>query len=338
MNAHHKIHLVHNSIFEPFITASTQIGTPIEKILNKVNLPLQLLEKQDILIPERACWEFIREVSQLEGISNFGKLATEAVAHDEMIAIALLLVNCENLFDLLKRFCLVAPTVSDTGNYIIEANRDHVVFKQKGERLLDDDKQVQLFEIAGMIQLVNLATDYQWHPSEIHLTFKPEYEVEDSELLGFSRVLFNQPYPAITIPRGLLALPLKIKHSDRTLCTAIPDEFISKVQHMITPYLSANHLTITTAAELSGTSVRTFQRRLKDHNSNFSDIVDKARVFQASSLLKGSNLKLIDIALSLGYSDASNFTRAFRRWTGVSPKEYRQLFGDEANIVSDRYT
>ena len=125
----------------------------------------------------------------------------------------------------------------------------------------------------------------------------------------------------------MLALPLQIKHSDRTLQTAIPDEFVSKVQYMIIPYLSANYLTIVTAAELAGTSTRTFQRRLKD-NSTFSDIVDKARVFQAFSLLKESNLKLIDIALSLGYSDASNFTRAFRRWMGVSPKEYRQLFGN----------
>ena len=173
---------------------------------------------------------------------------------------------------------------------------------------------------------------YQWHPTEIHLTFKPEREIEDSELLGFSRTLFNQAYPAITIPRALLALPLQIKHSDRTLCTAIPDEFVSKVQHMITPYLSDNHLTIALAADLAGTSTRTFQRRLKDQNSNFSDIVDKARVFQASSLLKENNLKLIDIALSLGYSDASNFTRAFRRWMGVSPKEYRRLFGSEANV------
>ncbi len=326
MNVHHKIHLVHNSIFEPFIIASTQVGTPVEKILNKVNLPLQLLENQDILIPERACWEFIREVTQLEGISNFGRLATEAVAHNEMTALAPLLVNCENLFDLLKRFCLVAPTLCDTAGYIIEANQDNVVFKQKGDRLLNDDTQVQLFEIAGMIQLVNLAIDYQWHPAEIHLTFNPDHKIEDSELLGFSRVLFNQPYPAITIPRALLAAPLQIKHSERILYTAIPDEFISKVQHMITPYLSGNHLNITTAAELAGTSVRTFQRRLKDQNSNFSDIVDKARVFQASYLLKESNLKLIDIALSLGYSDASNFTRAFQRWTGVSPKEYRRLF------------
>ncbi|NQZ54197.1 MAG: helix-turn-helix domain-containing protein [Piscirickettsiaceae bacterium] len=332
MNKHHKIHLLHASIFEPFILATKQIGTPVEKILNKVNLPLQLLETQDILIPERPCWEFIREVSRHEGIQDFGMLATQAIHHDEMEALAPLLTGCENLFDLLKRFCLVGPTICDTADYTIEIDQDRVTLKQRGDRLLDDDIQVQLFEIAGMIQLINLATNYQWHPPEIHLTFKHHRDIENSELLGFSQILFNQSYPAITFPRAMLSLPLLLKHSHHSSPTTIPKEFISKVQHIVTPYFSYN-LDIHMAAELIGTSVRTLQRRLEEQNSSFSNVVAKAKMLEGSSLLLNNELNLLDISLSLGYTDASSFSRAFRRWSGISPREYRAAHNDNEFLL-----
>ena len=49
----------------------------------------------------------------------------------------------------------------------------------------------------------------------------------------------------------------------------------------------------------------------------------QARLVKAQSLLHDTGLRLLDIALMLGYSEPATFSRAFRRWTGVSPREYR---------------
>ncbi|MCP3687386.1 MAG: helix-turn-helix domain-containing protein [Gammaproteobacteria bacterium] len=57
-------------------------------------------------------------------------------------------------------------------------------------------------------------------------------------------------------------------------------------------------------------------------------MMDKVRYARAQELLKQEGIKLIDIALQLGYEHASSFTRSFRRWTGVTPREYRNFHVD----------
>ena len=71
--------------------------------------------------------------------------------------------------------------------------------------------------------------------------------------------------------------------------------------------------------------VRTLQRRMKNNGLTFKRIVDQARYQAAADLLCDPHVKLIDIAHELGYSDQANFNRAFRRFTGIAPGEYRLL-------------
>lgn len=72
---------------------------------------------------------------------------------------------------------------------------------------------------------------------------------------------------------------------------------------------------------------RSLRRKLEDEGTSFRDIVDAERQQLAVQLLQGTRMKLDEIALQLGYGDTASFTRAFRRWFGQAPGEYRKLAG-----------
>ena len=79
--------------------------------------------------------------------------------------------------------------------------------------------------------------------------------------------------------------------------------------------------------------VRTLQRRLKKDGLTYKRVVEQARYQAAADLLCDPHVKLTDIAHELGYSDQAHFNRAFRRFTGISPGNYRLLMLEDRGIV-----
>jgi AraC-like DNA-binding protein len=71
-------------------------------------------------------------------------------------------------------------------------------------------------------------------------------------------------------------------------------------------------------------STRTLKRRLAAKGVTYSDLLEEQRREKAILLLRSPTLSLDQVAEQLGYSDPSNFRRAFRRWTGISPAAYRR--------------
>jgi AraC-like DNA-binding protein len=84
-----------------------------------------------------------------------------------------------------------------------------------------------------------------------------------------------------------------------------------------------NYPSVRETADFVGLSVRTLQRRLAAAGVSHEVLVVQARFATAAAVLEQSNARILDLALDLGYSDHANFTRAFRRWAGCSPQEYR---------------
>lgn len=82
-------------------------------------------------------------------------------------------------------------------------------------------------------------------------------------------------------------------------------------------------LTISQMSHLTELSVRTLQRRLASEGVAFSGLVQTARKELAIELMNDDTLSVNQIAAQLGYSRISNFSRAFQRWTGKSPTEFR---------------
>jgi len=70
-------------------------------------------------------------------------------------------------------------------------------------------------------------------------------------------------------------------------------------------------------------SERTLKRRLQEEDASFQNLVDQVRLERAGELLQDMDMNLSQVADALGYADAANFTRAFKRWTGSSPSQYR---------------
>lgn len=71
-------------------------------------------------------------------------------------------------------------------------------------------------------------------------------------------------------------------------------------------------------------SPRSLRRKLEQEGTSFRNLVDEERYQIAQQLLTGSDMKLDELAIHLGYTDTASFTRAFRRWAGCSPGEYRK--------------
>jgi AraC-like DNA-binding protein len=70
------------------------------------------------------------------------------------------------------------------------------------------------------------------------------------------------------------------------------------------------------------TSTRTLQRRLRDWGFSFEEMIDGIRHTEAVRRVVVGGETITEIAFMLGYSDQAHFTRAFRRWTGTSPRDY----------------
>lgn len=107
----------------------------------------------------------------------------------------------------------------------------------------------------------------------------------------------------------------------------MPDDFVGEVRREIMRALHGGEAKREEIASRLCMSGRTLQRRLDDNGIVFTDLVDEVRQELAKSHLKTNELTLAEIGYLLGFAEQSSFTRAFKRWTGQTPLEYRRAAG-----------
>lgn len=82
-------------------------------------------------------------------------------------------------------------------------------------------------------------------------------------------------------------------------------------------------------------STRTLQRRLQDENTSFQHLLDETRRELAMQFLRQKRMTLLEIAYLLGFADPSNFFRAFKRWFGMPPGQYREQFLERQSTAEE---
>jgi AraC-like DNA-binding protein len=106
-----------------------------------------------------------------------------------------------------------------------------------------------------------------------------------------------------------------VLHADRLL--------VARVEQLLEK--RGARLSVRSAAALLGVSSRTLTRRLGGEGTSFQSLLDESRKARAVHLLNDPALTVAEVAYTLGYEDAANFGRAFRRWFGRSPGQFRRL-------------
>ncbi len=122
-----------------------------------------------------------------------------------------------------------------------------------------------------------------------------------------------------------------------SLMLNVADEFPVHVRALLASQ-DTGYPALDEAAKRLHLSARTLKRRLQDHGVSFQQLVNEARQRDGVRLLKETSLSIEQIAERLGYSEASNFVRAFRRMTGRTPSQVRgaSMPGDRSSLRNAR--
>jgi len=148
------------------------------------------------------------------------------------------------------------------------------------------------------------------------VTFSPE-----RASLSFSAETLKLP---ISAKRTILKQRLERQAEAQLLAIDSTDAFLSVFRSTLGRAINMGTPTIDYVASELAMSRITLQRRLAARHTGFQDALDKTRFEMARMYMENRQLSLTDIALLLAFSEQSAFCRAFRRWSGETPQQYRR--------------
>ncbi|MEM6794817.1 MAG: AraC family transcriptional regulator [Acidobacteriota bacterium] len=195
--------------------------------------------------------------------------------------------------------------------------------------------------LASIVSISQQASAGEFQPLEVHLKHSAPGPTSDHEAHFGCPVHFASGRDALKVSEEALAAPNRVGDSgivqffDSVLkadVTKLEEEnsFERRVQDRISRSLSEGIPPISEVARHFAMSGRTLQRRLSEHGLSYQQLVNETRQILARRLLRETRYSLAEVAFMTGFAEQSSFTRAFKRWSGQSPRAYRLARRDES--------
>lgn len=330
------IPLVRANIIAGFVQRLENYGAPVDRLLSETKLPALKFQNSELLFPLKQVFEFYERAARAEGCDNVGFLVGQQTQIKDLGAFGLLLHHSLTLHDAIQTAIHMIRSYNSGDRIWLTEQGDQIWLCRK---FVDDLRLGRQYadqhSVMIMIHLVQLAAGVEWQPTDIRFEAREPKSLDEIEFLAKVNLHFDQDATAIAIPRSLLKLP--IRHAEtcnsERVCTAYQALHRSapattvpgSIRQIIAAQLKDSCPDIQIVADVLGMSVRTLQRQLSEVDLTYSQLVQQVRFDQAIQLVSNPSIRLNDISTELGYTDAANFTRAFRRWVGVTPSEFRQF-------------
>lgn len=187
----------------------------------------------------------------------------------------------------------------------------------------------------GRFFMGGVELDNHEHAAQINFSYAKPNVIEAYDEFFSIPLVYDQPCNQIILSRALLNQPLVFFNEDTAeikeqtcqerLNEIRPDNSIlDRVKFLIKRDIFS-HLTLDYLAEEMCISPRTLRRHLQTCGTSYKELLEEERKRVSLAQVRKPDMSIEELALNLGYSDTSSFSRAFKRWYGMSPKNFKSV-------------
>lgn len=318
------------------VIAQTIAGAGLDPaaMFAEVGLDLDSLRDPNVRIPSGSLQKLLVHAQERCKDPVFGLHLVEYVHPTTFYSLGIAMYSSETLGDYLERFVkyyrlittndFLAATIED-GVYTLRAT-------PQPEMMLIPIR-VDGF-VALTVRTIRIALQDEFNPQSVALARpRPEGVEQEYETFFGCPVTFDAPVTTICIAEVDLARKLPSANPELTrLYEQLTIDYLAKIDRADFPgrvYKELVHLLPTgvsskeQVAQALNMSTRTLYNKLEGAGTTFREVLDETRQNLAEEYIR-QNLPIYEIAYLIGFSDTANFSRAFKKWTGKSPMEFRE--------------
>ncbi len=321
------------------VDACERLGLDTQAILKSAGLFQALIADANARIPAEkadALWE---RAYALADDSLLALHAAEALPFGAYKVIDFLVANAptvgEGLARVLHYFPIVDPRAKLT---IAEQEGAFAITMESDQGELPGPAQE--FTFAALVLRSRACSEIAWPLRCVNFTMDAPDEPSEHERIFGCPIRFGQASAQLVVDCETWDLPVRganaalfgvlEEHAARLLSelpSAQPPSLVDNVKATLREELGGGDVSAAHVAKRLGFGERTLQRRLGEINTTYLEVLAQAREEMACEYLREPGISLTEVAFLLGFAEQSSFTRAFKRWTGSSPGEWRNTGG-----------
>jgi AraC-like DNA-binding protein len=318
------------------VDACDALGLNTDELLAAAELTRAEVSDPDARIPVDKMSALWREAYARAGDPDLALHAAEALPFGAYTVIDFMARTAATIGTAFERISRYFPLINSVVELPIEIAGDHVrvdmVDKRGGNKL---PRSYAEYVLAAVVLRTRIAVGVELPLIRVELAYEAPADHREhvrifgcpvqfaTERTGFvlSREVWDTP-----LQRGDSGLAAILERHAQMLLAELPkvSDDIEQVRAMIREQLEGGDPSLDSVARKLGMSRRSLQRRLTAENVTYAQVLDDVRSTMARAYLGQRDLSIAEIAYLLGFSEQSSFTRAFRRWTAVSPAEFRR--------------
>jgi AraC-like DNA-binding protein len=322
--------VIRAEVVELYCQHFQSMGAPLGRLLERAGIPPELITVSNALVPSRNAYHLAELACSSLQTEHLGLMIGRASSLQELGAYGRHLGKTPTIGAYLKQGIAYYNTLNNDerlwlSSHGAELRLNYATGSNRGLGTY----QSQLFTMMLTVVTLRHATGSGWCPREVGFAYQSREPMPPAAEFAQSRVVNGCNHTYLTIPKALLRMPLPQVSADTSPVSEdsqppVPTDVTGLVMAQVDALGAKNgDYHIDTLAESLAMSRRSLQRAIDREGCSYQQLLTRYRMDKATAWLAIPEKPVIEIALDLGYTDASNFSRAFRRHTGYSPREFR---------------